>query len=899
MVYTVCQKCGVQLQLSDSVATGSMVRCPSCKQIFYPIISGQPTQANRKKSGKYFGIVIAGLVLLAIGSLASWVLGTKPNNYASTSTAPTINSYPTQPTHHSPRWIRANYRGIVNFGQLTQAGETISATVAEGVKDRFQRGQLQPFLDKFSSLLPQALETAGGGSNNLPRTSVIDELPAESQPAWAALLKGGRIVVTDDGDGAASVFALGNDAKQAYDSSYSVVRHILAALLPSGGQPLKVRVFAYQNDYANCELKLCLDPFELEATNFPTPTGKTPLDLDSLREFFSQGAELAGGSIDSKNNLVLVGKKGAKQTLASEPVGLGDLAVAYRAVFHAGDNQAFISLDPHRNPTMVNVNFGGFLEDTRIGSVVLESDKRFKTITSGLDPTSFIDLRNDIRASVPDFASVGERDLAMPDIGHKGWQGTRFWYYPDSVEIQASLDYRQGAIAKAQFTADAERSRDDFGSSAAFDQAKKSQLSPSIRMNIDDLNRNYSTYASIFPELKELSAVARLMGVCIWLQKANISQLDLDELLSVELPAIQTPREKRQLVSAAKIESEKSQSITLSEAESRAVVRYLTPVLDKTVSDAFPKDEILAEYLAVANGDDEKNFRAYLNQAQLFRQLHGAENVSEIISNKTSLEAFASAASDTIDAPAPPEIAELSAKLDLEKAEVKRLKAKLQEIKTIMNSGSVDVYNEYVDVYNQLVEQVDAAVDRYNYDVDLVNSKSTTALHILEISGGIGLEPDKFKLKLLNSSPELEQTKRAAEMAETTATIQGAEWVRSKPSNSSAPKQKLQLRRSWIAAENHQTASTRLTSASAGDAEHYWRAAASDSGNWHDQTVGSKKATERYYDAASRTLQVAEFEDGKLKDCIVGKYDGQASIVFEKSSRQDIAIPQQPPTWWQ
>ena len=231
------------------------------------------------------------------------------------------------------------------------------------------------------------------------------------------MLKGGKIVVTDDGNGVASVFALGNDAKQAYNSSYSVVRHILAALLPSGGQPLKVRVFAYQNDYANCELKLCLDPFEIEATDFPTPPGKTPLDLDSLREFFSQGAELAGGSIDAKNNLILVGKKGAKQTLASEPVELADLAVAYRAVFHAGDNQAFISLDPHRNPTLVNVNFGGFLEDTRIGSVVLEADKRFKTITSGLDPTSFADLRNDIRASVPDFASVDERDLTMPDEG--------------------------------------------------------------------------------------------------------------------------------------------------------------------------------------------------------------------------------------------------------------------------------------------------------------------------------------------------------------------------------------------------------------------------------------------------------------------------------------------------
>ena len=118
------------------------------------------------------------------------------------------------------------------------------------------------------------------------------------------------------------------------------------------------------------------------------------------------------------------------------------------------------------------------------------------------------------------------------------------------MEIEASLDYRQGVIAKAQFTADAERSKDDFGSTLEFDQSKKSRLSPAIQMNITDLNQNYSQYASFFPELRELSTVARLMGLCIWLQKANLNQLDLDELLTVELPPVQTPREKRQLIAA-------------------------------------------------------------------------------------------------------------------------------------------------------------------------------------------------------------------------------------------------------------------------------------------------------------------------------------------------------------
>src|SRR5205814_4274213 len=109
-----------------------------------------------------------------------------------------------------------------------------------------------------------------------------------------------------------------------------------------------------------------------------------------------------------------------------------------------------------------------------------------------------------------------------------------------------------------------------------------------IQMNIKDLNQNYSQYAAIFPELGELSTVARLMGLCIWLQRANLIQLDLDELLTVELPLIQTPREKQQLIAAALISAEETRALDLSDVAARAMVRYLTPLLDKTITELFP-----------------------------------------------------------------------------------------------------------------------------------------------------------------------------------------------------------------------------------------------------------------------------------------------------------------------
>ena len=199
-----------------------------------------------------------------------------------------------------------------------------------------------------------------------------------------------------------------------------------------------------------------------------------------------------------------------------------DLAVAYRAVFHAGDNEAFISLDPHSDPTKVTVNFGGYLENTRIGSVVLEADKRFKTITSGLDPNKFNDLRQYTRQYVPSFLTVAEQDLTdSSHLSYGKWIGTRFWFYPDSIGIESDLNYQYAMITNPIFMADAERSRDDFASPEEFQKKKNTTLSPSIRRNIDHLNQNYLQYAQAFNELKELTTVARLMGICSWLYKAS------------------------------------------------------------------------------------------------------------------------------------------------------------------------------------------------------------------------------------------------------------------------------------------------------------------------------------------------------------------------------------------
>lgn len=417
-------------------------------------------------------------------------------------------------------------------------------------------------------------------------------------------------------------------------------------------------------------------------------------------------------------------------------------------------------------------------------------------------------------------------------------------------------------------------------------------------MNIRGLNQNYSQYADIFPELRELSVVARLMGLCIWMQKANLNQIDLDELLTVDLPVVQTPREKKQLIAVTLISMEEHSDLQTSDVAARATVRYLTPMLDETVNAVFPKDETLADFLAQSAGVDNGQNAAYQAEAKDFRFQHGNELVSQAIMNHQGLRAFASAAADTIDIPDAPELTALHDTIITKQAEIARLKERLQAVETSMDSGGVDVYNSYINTYNGLVRQMRAAQKEVNDIIDNYNSRSAFSHYICEISGGIGLEPENFKLSIKKSSPELEQTKRIAQMEDSTTVIQGEQWGRSAPAKSTLAKKTLRLNRSWVAGEKKQTQTATMSSVTSGNSESYWRSITSPAGTWQDQTVQPNTATERYYDASTRKLQVADFQDGNLKACEVGKYDGRDTIVFEKSPRQAISSPQQPPNWW-
>ncbi len=146
-----------------------------------------------------------------------------------------------------------------------------------------------------------------------------------------------------DGKDHVRLFLQGKDPEGAYARHYSVIRHCLNALVPRDGRPLQVEVYAYQHDYAASELKLNTRCSRLSGTDFAAKN--KALDLAALSKFFAQAAVLEGAQLSRSEGLVLYGKREEHPTLSGQPISLADLAIAYRAVFHAGDHAAFVMDD--------------------------------------------------------------------------------------------------------------------------------------------------------------------------------------------------------------------------------------------------------------------------------------------------------------------------------------------------------------------------------------------------------------------------------------------------------------------------------------------------------------------------------------------------------------------------
>jgi len=670
--------------------------------------------------------------------------------------APAAGAPPPERSSESA-WVSVSYRELLDPEAITRSG----IKLVDALRRKASRAELQPFLDPYSSLLGYAVQMLSG-ADPAPQVSLAERYPAgTAQPAWAAVLREGRYFVSADGQGRARVFAPGNDPRVAYRLAYSLLRHPLAAAV-TPGIPLQVEVFCYRNDFATAELRLNPVPYRFRTSSFP-PRGR-PLDLEELEAFFRKGGQLEGAEIVPDGGLVLYASQAQQQSLGGAAVTLADLAVAYRAVFHAGEAEAFVSLDPNADPTQATVNFGGLLEDTRFGKAVLAADVRFKTICSGFDPTTFADIRENTRRAVPSFMSISERRMTTnPAVELTKWVIARFWYYPDSCGVESDDGDRLAAITRTQLTADVERV--DAGAGAP--RGRKQALPAFFRENIRDLNANYASYAAVFPEFRDLSSAARLMALAAWLGRVRPEGLDLDGLLAVTLPPESTPRTVPQLLSADILQFPGTAPPDPDYVFRNDKVLNLTPELNKKVSEFFGDPRHLAEFLALKAGKEAADASKFAAAAERLYPTVQDKPVRDLLRTTRDLHAFLRSYAARI-------LGEIA---DTKPGESARDGKRLEEIRAelaALPSGSAGSGGADDPRRRRLEAELRDIVRKYHAQGPGAGMAGVVAT---QYTGGVSLAPRLFSVKKSANRPALEQLKAKSGAAGTNSGAAG--WIRS------------------------------------------------------------------------------------------------------------------------
>lgn len=461
------------------------------------------------------------------------------------------------------RWLRVDYGALVDGRKLTHSGEPVGAMLKRlggRSDDALAYRLLDPILEPYVFVLSDALDSLGAPSE-LPLVEVGSLWePGEAQPAWVELVRARRYLLESDGEGhlraclpATSVDASQDPveaAKAAWDEAWPVLRHALAGerrrlVHRRGGAPpaIEVSVHAYRHDLARGVFDLGVTPWKTTVTETGSRIAKPPIDIENLKSILDRGLRIEGGRLEPSGRVRwFTTDSDRKPTILGRPLSLADVAVAYRAVVRGGNGEPYMSLDRASAPHVADVNYGGRLRDTALGMVSLLADVRFKTFSVGVDLLGDGDVREAVRRVLPDFKTHLERFAADPSAGAILNQQTRFWFYPDDVDLTLSAEGDVLAFRKVRMTAASER----------VVAAGATQSDPPwTKDNVAFLNAHYEALAKLFPEMADLDESVRLLSLFTWLEAAKGQGLavpDLDVLLAVELPALATPRRFPQLL---------------------------------------------------------------------------------------------------------------------------------------------------------------------------------------------------------------------------------------------------------------------------------------------------------------------------------------------------------------
>jgi len=721
MIHIKCPKCKTLYQIPQTDKL-LKITCKVCNQIFY----NKEISIPKKKNSKYIFIGVSLILIVAL----IWFI----NNSES---GDSIISH-----FKSANWVTISYSGLVDKSILTHSGETVGEVIKKipNYTDDI-KGLVQPYLEPYSVLCHNVL-LASTKPDTIPLINIINHYPIGSeQPVWAALFREGHYQLYYNSH-LIRVFVKGSKPEASYQKHYSVIRHPIRDVINSNNMDIKnIEIYVFNNNYSNNEIRLNTIPHIINTDDFPISKYNIPdfppklnsIDLVSLNDFFENNVILEAIEVDNQNNLFLYGKKtDKKQTISGKRISLSDFAVIYRSIFHYGFNSPYISLDNHEDNRYAKVNFGGHLENTCAGNVVLEADKLFKTLSTGLDPNTHKLIKSSITKKVPNFLTEDERNL-LEKFGDNHMQ-IRYWFYPDS--IVTVTDGSIGVVQKHQFLADIER------------MDAKISVGNAVRKTIDHLNQNYNQYEKACSTFEELSSVGRFMALVNWLKGMKINnRLELDDLLSVMIPSFSTPKETKKMLAVTAIAYPSKSILTQQDVRNNSKVYPISYLLDNYDSSTTDK-----KFLKVA-GDFFSNI-----------------NISDLappIYNRTISETNHF---DDLIKYNEPIINNLEKEINLYEARLNRY-----------SSADINQFNLLVEKYNALVKKQELYINSFNSKINKLNNLDIVSNCITSIGGGINLKPTDFKIVSHNpNSFKIQQIRGIKSKVKSIGNISSHKsWIRS------------------------------------------------------------------------------------------------------------------------
>jgi hypothetical protein len=587
-------------------------------------------------------------------------------------------------------WITISYGSAVDKSTLTHSGERVGNVIQKIPSyDDDYKGLVQQYLEPYSILCHDVL-LYNIKPDTPPLINILAHYPIGSeQPAWVNLFREGHFQLYYNPH-LIRIFLKGDNPENSFEKYQSVIRHPIQDLINSEHLSIKnIEVYVFNNDYAKTEIRVNIIPATSVIGDLDLSPKHRPIDLGSIEELLSHGVALEAVEVDERNDIFFYGRSASDQTIAGKPVSISDIAVIYRSIFQS----------------------------------------------TGIDPNTHEFVKSKITKHVPDFLTEDERGF-LEDVNEENTQ-VRYWFYPD--EIGTVTNGSIGVVQKHQFLADAER------------MDVEAQLDKATRKIIDHLNKYFIQYEKAENTYKELNTVGRMMALVNWLKEMNMGDgVELDDLLSVKIPAFSTSEKTKKMLAITAIVCPGNLNITNQNVRDFTKTYYLSHLLDKYSSSTSDK-----EFLEIAD-----NYFSQVDTAELYlpykkledqvddygRQINSKEKEIELLYNEIERK------KDTLD---------------------------------MYSSSDIDQYNNLINKYNSLLENQESVINVYNAMVTELNNMNIITGEVFSIGGGISLNPREFKQIVINKdSPAIREIVKVKSQLKSVGNIsKSGNWMRSNVAN--------------------------------------------------------------------------------------------------------------------